>query len=158
MRSSIKKAEDYLHCLQMRLHIATRFSTPNSIRRIILIIQVLEGLTLYRYTDSNAFEYVRCIKLFFRTIPDSFVSKNEIQDFLRSSYFENKITEGIINSITKDYERLYIPQSIRPYGPNSLKHMCRVTIRRHCKEALPESLERMGIPKRWRNFLLCNTG
>lgn len=126
-------------------------------RYIFLIIKSLETIKLALNNDTNACNYARCLEVFYRTIPDPFVSQGDMKGFLRfllampPFIFDNlAVIAAIYNS--------YFLLAPMLYSPRSLKHLSRISVRhilRKNDKLLPHSVRRLHIPRELHDYLLC---
>lgn len=126
-------------------------------RYMFLIIRTLEAIKLALNRNNNVFNYIRCLEVFYRTIPDPFVSHEDMTGFLRALLEMPPLQPGNLAIITEIYPRyfMHIPTL---YSPRSLKHLCRISVRHFLMQndkLLPHSVRRLHIPRDLHDYLLC---
>lgn len=124
--------------------------------RIIVINWILRAIILSWERHPSLDDHIRCVRLYFRSIPQPFISKNELQWFLRHLFCFSRCTEGV-KRITDLYETLFDLECSFPYRPRTLKHLCRCSVRNslsgHSK-TLPETVHTLDIPITLKHYLL----
>lgn len=129
-------------------------------KRILCIIKALKVLEVKRCGHSFKLqEHVNCIRMYFRAVAEPFISKKDVEEFLRF-YYRNRISEDLIESLGEDYECLFKPESSMAYTPRSLKHLSRLRVRKSLQwkvTVLPNAVKGFLIPPTLMEFLKCNT-
>lgn len=138
-----------------------------SFRRIPLILLVLRAiysnLNDYKSTD----DLMECIEIFFSSIPDHFVTKEEVGNLFMMlsldviwyySLYEYTVRcEKIKDVITENFISLFGSVYGSHPTPRSLKHLCRCSLRCALLKAptpLPISIDQLSKPKPLKKYLL----
>lgn len=124
---------------------------PN-MRRIILIVKML-NICFYKCFEEKYYPgYVKCSHLYASTLPEAAISVKDVEDFLRLVFTDDRVFQ--IMMLTNFVE--IFPEHPRFSSPRSLKYICRCKVR-ECvqnRPTLPSVLSEMQIPLSLKVYLL----
>lgn len=129
-------------------------------RRIYLMSLIFNAISFklnaeYESADK-AENCAECIRLFFNTHSEPFVSRGEFREFL---LYITKAEEGdVLNKMVDIFTNFFDPESAVIFCPRPLKDLCRYNIRKALlKESstiLPDSVRVLPVPDPLKFFLL----
>lgn len=125
---------------------------------IYLIARILHAVSLALNGDPSSWNFVKCMRVFHMTISDPYVSQMDVKHFLKFLWVLLPFKLISLASVFEIYTRLFKHDNTRIYGPRSLKHLCRVSVRnclRKNKKMLPQSVRSLHIPRSLHDYLLC---
>lgn len=127
-------------------------------RYIYLIVRILHAVSLALKGDPSSYNFVKCMRVFHMTISDPFVCLVDVRHFLQFLWVLLPFNLISIVRVFDIYIRLFKNDNTRIYGPRSLKHLCRVSVRnclRKNMKMLPQSVRSLHIPRALHDYLLC---
>lgn len=127
-------------------------------RYIYLIVRILHAVSLALEEDSFSSNFVKCMRVFHMTISDPYVSQIDVKHFLHFLWMLLPFKLISLMRVTEIYTRLFKNDNPRLYGPRSLKHLCRVSVRNCLRkniQMLPQSVRKLHIPRALHDYLLC---
>lgn len=124
---------------------------------VVFILKIIQAIFFKLDNDSITQQYVYCLKLFYRIIPERYAPHEDVKDLLRFILKLSDRKDEIIETYLTTYADLFGVESSTVYAPRSLKHLARCVIRNGIirnSETVEMAVNHMCIPETLKHFLL----
>ena len=125
---------------------------------LFLLIRSLHAVSLALEESPFCVHFVKCLRVFYRTIPKPFVCQQDVIEFLHFLCMSSPFTLISLGRTTEIFLELFKDDCPQVYAPRSLKHLSRVAVRSSLKKTmkmLPHSVRSLHIPRDLHDYLLC---
>ena len=132
------------------------------VRRKFDIIKVLDAVMRKRFQCTSLTVYVRCIRMYFESTPQPFITRNEVEDLIVSLFHGQDVPDmqQLAKELSGEFVDLF-PETTEFYNPRKLHHLCRCRIRDILTSSgcLPDSVfflaEELQITRTMKQYILC---
>lgn len=126
-----------------------------SYKRVFLAATAIEAISFQtRNQDNLAYEYARCLRMYFEATPDPLISVAEVRNLLYACFFLAKKLR-LVENYYQTFQKL-MPECPEKLQPRKLTDLTRCQIRKNIGQSnlpLPAAVEKLSLPKRLKSFV-----
>lgn len=124
---------------------------------VYFILKIIKAVFLKLDNEPITQQYVNCLKLFYRIIPEPYIPCDDVKDLLRFLLKFADRKEEIMEEYITTYVELFGVENTVTYTPRSLKHLARCVIRNEIirnSNIVEKSLTHFCLPETLKHLLL----